>query len=126
MNDRLSEPVAALTCSDLLEHLEALETDLHRLETRQNRKRLEQLLHPDFVEFARSGRRYARRARSLRSFRRTMLPSSQLTPTSSCLWSLVPESRTSGASRARVHELYEGLGFESYGLEFRLNFGAGG
>jgi GNAT superfamily N-acetyltransferase len=32
---------------------------------------------------------------------------------------------TSRASRARVHELYERLGFASYGLEFRLNFGAG-
>ena len=32
---------------------------------------------------------------------------------------------TSRASRARVHELYERLGFENYGLEFRLNFGAG-
>jgi len=45
---------------DLLEHLRALETELHLLETRQNRNRLEQLLHPDFVEFARSGRRYSR------------------------------------------------------------------
>jgi hypothetical protein len=44
----------------LLERLRELETELHRLETRQDRKRLEQLLHPDFVEFARSGRRYAR------------------------------------------------------------------
>jgi hypothetical protein len=46
--------------TDLLEHLAALETELHRLETRQNRSRLEQLLHPDFVEFARSGQRYSR------------------------------------------------------------------
>ena len=30
------------------------------LETRKNRARLEQLLHPDFVEFARSGRQYSR------------------------------------------------------------------
>jgi len=44
----------------LLERLRILETELHRLETRQNAKRLEQLLHPDFVEFARSGRRYSR------------------------------------------------------------------
>ena len=29
---------------------------------------------------------------------------------------------TSRASRPRVHELYERLGFEKYGLEFRLNF----
>jgi hypothetical protein len=45
---------------DLLEHLRSLETELHLLETRQNRIRLEQLLHPDFVEFARAGRRYLR------------------------------------------------------------------
>ena len=45
---------------DLIEHLRALETELHLLETRQNRGRLEQLLHPDFVEFSRSGRRYSR------------------------------------------------------------------
>jgi hypothetical protein len=49
-----------MTGSGLLEQLRVLEVELHRLETRQNRKRLEQLLHPDFVEFARSGRRYSR------------------------------------------------------------------
>jgi GNAT superfamily N-acetyltransferase len=31
---------------------------------------------------------------------------------------------TSRASRPKVHELYERLGFASYGLEFRLNFAA--
>jgi GNAT superfamily N-acetyltransferase len=31
---------------------------------------------------------------------------------------------TSRASRPRVHELYERLGFANYGLEFRLTFGA--
>lgn len=31
---------------------------------------------------------------------------------------------TSRASRPRVHELYERLGFENYGLEFRLNLHA--
>lgn len=46
--------------TDLVGSLEALEVELHRLETRQNKQRLEQLLHPDFVEFARSGRRYSR------------------------------------------------------------------
>ena len=46
--------------SELVEHLRNLEVELHRLETRQNRERLEQLLHPDFLEFARSGRRYSR------------------------------------------------------------------
>jgi hypothetical protein len=46
--------------SDLLERLRILETELHRLETRRNTPRLEQLLHPDFVELARSGMRYSR------------------------------------------------------------------
>lgn len=46
--------------SDLLERLRVLEAELHRLETRRNTNLLEQLLHPDFVEFARSGRRYSR------------------------------------------------------------------
>lgn len=32
---------------------------------------------------------------------------------------------TSRASRQRVHELYERLGFASYGLEFRLSLGSG-
>jgi hypothetical protein len=45
---------------ELLRRLRDLEVELHLLETRQNRERLEQLLHPDFVEFARSGRRYSR------------------------------------------------------------------
>jgi GNAT superfamily N-acetyltransferase len=31
---------------------------------------------------------------------------------------------TSRASRSRVHELYERLGFQNYGLEFRLNLSA--
>jgi hypothetical protein len=40
--------------------LEALETELHRLDTRANRARMEALLHPDFVEFGRSGTLYTR------------------------------------------------------------------
>ena len=44
----------------LLEQLVELEMELHRIETRRNTARLEQLLHPDFVEFGRSGRRYSR------------------------------------------------------------------
>jgi hypothetical protein len=48
-----------VTADDLLERLRSLETELHRLETRRNRTRLEQLLHADFVEFGRSGRRYS-------------------------------------------------------------------
>ena len=46
--------------SDLFLRLRGLEVELHRLETRQNKQRLEQLLHPDFVEFARNGHRYSR------------------------------------------------------------------
>ncbi len=44
----------------LLEKLRGLESELHRLETRKNRGRMESLLHPDFVEVARSGRCYSR------------------------------------------------------------------
>jgi hypothetical protein len=44
----------------LLERLRDLEIELHRSETRRNRSRMESLLHPDFVELARSGRRYSR------------------------------------------------------------------
>jgi hypothetical protein len=44
-----------------LEQLIALETELHRIETRRNTRRLDELLHPGFVEFGRSGRRYNRR-----------------------------------------------------------------
>jgi GNAT superfamily N-acetyltransferase len=32
---------------------------------------------------------------------------------------------TSRMSRPRVHELYESLGFQRHGLEFRMNFAAG-
>jgi len=44
----------------LLEELRRLETELHTIEARCNRQRMETLLHPDFVEFGRSGRRYTR------------------------------------------------------------------
>ncbi len=44
----------------LLEELRNLETELHTIEARRNRQRMETLLHPDFVEFGRSGRRYTR------------------------------------------------------------------
>jgi hypothetical protein len=43
----------------LLEALGSLEKELHKGETRRNRKRMETLLHPDFVEFGRSGIRYS-------------------------------------------------------------------
>lgn len=49
-----------MDANGLLERLRNLETELHRSETRQNRSRMESLLHPDFVELARSGRRYSR------------------------------------------------------------------
>lgn len=44
----------------LLDELRNLETELHTIEARGNRQRMEALLHPDFVEFGRSGRRYTR------------------------------------------------------------------
>lgn len=44
----------------LLEELKSLETELHKNETRRNQQRMERLLHPDFVEFGRSGMRYTR------------------------------------------------------------------
>lgn len=44
----------------LLEELRSLETELHTIEVRRNRQRMERLLHPDFVEFGRSGKRYSR------------------------------------------------------------------
>ncbi len=44
----------------VLEELISLERELHKAETRRNRKRMEALLHPDFVEFGRSGARYSR------------------------------------------------------------------
>ena len=44
----------------LQEELRKLETELHRAETRRNAARLSELLHPEFSEFGRSGRRYSR------------------------------------------------------------------
>lgn len=44
----------------LLEELKRLEVELHSLETRRNRARMESLLHPEFLEFGRSGQRYSR------------------------------------------------------------------
>jgi len=46
--------------AELLDILQKLETELHQLETRRNASRLEELLHPDFEEFGRSGRAYSR------------------------------------------------------------------
>lgn len=43
-----------------LQELRSLEEELHKIETRRNRERMETLLHPDFVEFSRSGTRYGR------------------------------------------------------------------
>lgn len=44
----------------LRDELLSLEKELHKGETRHNRNRMEMLLHPDFVEFGRSGMRYTR------------------------------------------------------------------
>jgi hypothetical protein len=49
-----------MTTYDLLKLLSQLETELHKVETRQNQERLDLILHPDFAEFARSGRQYSR------------------------------------------------------------------
>jgi len=46
--------------SVLLQELSALESELNRADTRRDRSRMKQLLHPDFEEFARSGRKYSR------------------------------------------------------------------
>jgi len=43
----------------LFEELRGLEIELHKDQTRRNRKRMEELLHPEFLEFGRSGRRYS-------------------------------------------------------------------
>lgn len=43
-----------------LDTLLSLETELHQNETRKDRKRLDELLHPDFFEIGRSGSRYSR------------------------------------------------------------------
>jgi len=45
---------------DLLAELTALETELHHPGVTCTRARLERLLHPDFHEIGRSGRRYTR------------------------------------------------------------------
>jgi hypothetical protein len=49
-----------VSTAELLETLQQLETELHQLETRRNVSRLEELLHPDFEEFGRSGRIFSR------------------------------------------------------------------
>ena len=46
--------------TSLLQELQALEVELHHPGVRCNRQRLEQLLHPEFAEVGRSGRRYSR------------------------------------------------------------------
>jgi len=51
----------------LLEELRTLETELHKDETRHDQRRMKTLLHPDFIEFGRSGTRYTR-ADILREF----------------------------------------------------------
>lgn len=45
---------------DLLAHLQSLEAELHHPGVRGSRHRLEELLHPEFHEVGRSGRRYSR------------------------------------------------------------------
>jgi hypothetical protein len=45
---------------ELLQRIRALERELHEPATRGNRRRLEELLHPDFWEIGRSGAIYSR------------------------------------------------------------------
>lgn len=62
----------------LLDELRSLETELHTIEARRNTQCMERLLHPDFVEFGRSGRRYSR-AEILNEFEPTsVLPTVRL------------------------------------------------
>ena len=49
-----------MSTTETLETLKELETELHRLETRQSEARLDELLHPNFEEFGRSGRIFSR------------------------------------------------------------------
>lgn len=46
--------------ADLLDVLRQLEVELHLEATRSNTARMDMLLHPDFEEFGRSGRRFTR------------------------------------------------------------------
>lgn len=48
------------SCSDLLDHLKALETSLHLPALRRDTAMLDALLHPDFREIGRSGKAYSR------------------------------------------------------------------
>jgi len=50
----------AMPDKELLKTLQQLEVELHAEATRRDRARMEQLLHPDFEEFGRSGRRFSR------------------------------------------------------------------
>lgn len=45
----------------LLQELRTLEESLQRCDVRRNRVKLDALLHPDFVEFGRSGQSYTKR-----------------------------------------------------------------
>ncbi len=44
----------------LLQELLQLEQEMHLAETRSNRVRMDQLLHPEFMEIGRSGKLYSR------------------------------------------------------------------
>lgn len=56
-----SELGCGMTDHELLQTLQAFETELHREATRRNASRMEALLHPDFRELGRSGRSYSRK-----------------------------------------------------------------
>lgn len=52
--------LGAMPADDLLQHLRELEVALHQSHVREDRARLDELLHESFAEFGRSGRSYSR------------------------------------------------------------------
>lgn len=48
-----------MSLETLLFHLRELECELHRPHARRSRAQLQQLLHPEFFEFSRSGKTYS-------------------------------------------------------------------
>src|ERR1700679_134646 len=49
-----------MTSETLLPLIRALECELHEPTTQRDTRRLDELLHPDFLEFGRSGRSYTK------------------------------------------------------------------
>lgn len=74
---------------DLLPLLQALEVELHHPGARSSRARLEALLHPDFDEVGRSGRRYDRQ--TIVDFLAAQVTHAQVEPLDFRLALLAPE-----------------------------------